>query len=243
MKNENDADALNERLLAEVTADVRPKIDCPDDLAPLLERLEAKAQRKMRSVTLMDEALEKSMRSMPDTERTKFKRLLKNVELLFDLEKAARKARVDRKLLDKWRNAQELCWGIAKAQGTYSKLHSEGILLLAERDLYLERGWGYAARLAAQNLKDSAELIQLAAQQDAKEFFITLGRCLSGEIKAMLRDKMDADIADILSENPLITAKEAVRELKRRGREITEDNFRVRKQRLLRSAYRAAHSD
>jgi hypothetical protein len=234
MKNENDADALNERLLAEVTADVRPKIDCPDDLAPLLERLEAKAQRKMRSVTLMDEALEKSMRSMPDTERTKFKRLLK---------KAARKARVDRKLLDKWRNAQELCWGIAKAQGTYSKLHSEGILLLAERDLYLERGWGYAARLAAQNLKDSAELIQLAAQQDAKEFFITLGRCLSGEIKAMLRDKMDADIADILSENPLITAKEAVRELKRRGREITEDNFRVRKQRLLRSAYRAAHSD
>jgi hypothetical protein len=104
MKNENEAKALNERLLAEVTAEVRPKIDCPDDLALLLARLEPKAQHKMRAATLMDEALEKSIQSMPDGERAKFKRLLKNVELLFDLERAARKARVDRNLLDRWRN-------------------------------------------------------------------------------------------------------------------------------------------
>ena len=243
MKNKNEAEALNERLLAEMVAEVRPKIECPHDLALLLARLEPKAQRKERIAAEMDEALEKSMQSMPDSERVKFKRLLKNVELLCDLEKAARKARVDRKLLDKWRNAQELCWGIAGAQCTFNKVHSEGILFLAKRALYLEHGWGYAARLAAQNLKDRAELIQLAAQHDAKEFFIILGRCLSGEIKSTSHDTMDADVADILSENPSITAKEAVRELRKRGREISEENFRVRKQRLLRPAYKAAHSD
>jgi hypothetical protein len=243
MKNKNEGEALNERLLAEMVAEVRPKIECPQDLALLLARLEPKAQRKMRAAALMDEALEKSMQSMPQSERAKFKRLLKNVELLGDLEQAAQKGRVDRKMLDKWRNAHELCWGIANAQCRYSKVHSEGVLFLAKRALYLEHGWGYAARLAAQNLKDSAELVQLAAQHDAKEFFITLGRCLSGEIKSTLYDKMDADVADILSENPSITAKEAVRELRKRGRQISEENFRVRKQRLLRPAYKAAQSD
>jgi hypothetical protein len=243
MKNKNEAEALNERLLAEMVAEVRPKIECPHDLALLLARLEPKAQRKERIAAEMDEALEKSMQSMPDSERAKFKRLLRNVELLHDLEKAARKARVDRKMLDKWRNAHELCWGIANAQCRYSKVHTEGILFLAKRALYLEHGWGYAARLAAQNLKDSADLIQLAAQQDAKEFFVTLGRCLSGEIKSTLHDTMDIDVADILSENPSITAKEAVLELRKRGREISEENFRVRKQRLLRPAYKAAYSD
>jgi hypothetical protein len=37
----------------------------------------------------MDEALEKSMQSMPDSERAKFKRLLRNVELLHDEPRSA----------------------------------------------------------------------------------------------------------------------------------------------------------
>jgi hypothetical protein len=242
MKSEDQAKALNQRLRAEVVAQVRPKVDLPDELAPLLARLEPKRQYKMHLAASLDEALEKSMQSMPPTERAKFKSLLKNVELVYDLQKAAKKARVAGKLLDKWRKKQELCWGIAGAQETYSKVHSEGILFLAERALYLQHGLPYAAKLAAQNLKDSAELIHLAAQQDIREFFILLGKCLSREIKSMLRDKMNVEIADMLSENPSISAKEGMRELKKRGWQISEENFRVRKQRLLRPAYKAADS-
>jgi repressor of nif and glnA expression len=58
----------------------------------------------------------------------------------------------------------------------------------------------------------------------------------------MLRDKMNVEIADMLSENPSISAKEGMRELKKRGWQISEENFRVRKQRLLRPAYKAADS-
>jgi hypothetical protein len=136
-----------------------------------------------------------------------------------------------------------LCWGIATAQCTYNKVHSEGILFLAERALYLKHGWPHAAKLAADNLEDSAELIHLAAQQGASEFFIILGKCLSSEIKSTLRDKMNLEIAEMLSQNPSISAKEGVRKLKKRGWNISEENFRVRKQRLLRPAYKAAHSD
>jgi hypothetical protein len=243
MKND-DAEALNERLLAKLVADVRPKLECPDDLALLLARLEPKRQRKMQAVAQMDERLTKFMQAMLDGERAKFKRLLKNIELLGDVEKAAQKARVGRTLFDKWRETQALCWGIATALGTYSQVHGEGILFLAKRSRYLEDAWGYAwAKLASQNLKASAELIHFAAQQDAKKFFIALGKCLSGEVKATLDDKVDADVAHILSEQPSISAKEALRELKRRGHHLSEENFRERKHRLLRAAYKALHSE
>src|SRR5262249_33552711 len=202
-------------------------------------------QRKIQHAAQLDEWLKERMQSMPDSERAKFKTLLKNIELLGDVEKAAQQARVARKLFDKWRKVHALCWGIATALGTYGEVHAEGgILFLAKRSRYLDDPWGYAwAKLAAQNLKASAELIHLAAQQDAKKFFIALGKCLSGEIKSTLHDKMDLDIAEILSENPSISGKEAVRELKKRGhsRDLSLENFRVRKQRLLRQAYKAVH--
>jgi hypothetical protein len=56
---------------------------------------------------------------------------------------------------------------------------------------------------------------------------------------------MDADIADILSENPVISAKEALRQLKKRGysHDVSEENFRERKYRLLRAAFKALRSD
>jgi hypothetical protein len=245
MKND-EGEAVNERLLAKLVTDVQPKPECPDDLALLLARLEPNRQRKIQHAAQLDEWLIECMQSMPDSERGKFKRLLRNIELLGDVEKAAQKARVSRKLFDKWRKTHALCWGVAKALGTYSEVHDEGILFLAKRSRYLEDAWGYAwAKLAAQNLKASAELIHLAAQQDAKKFFIALGKYLSSELKSTLHDKMDLDLADILSENPSISGKEAVRELKKRGHSyhLSEENFRERKYRLLRAAYKALQSD
>lgn len=69
-----------------------------------------------------------------------------------------------------------------------------------------------------------------------KKFFIDLGKCLSGEINPELWDKRDIDIAEIVVSNPRMRAKEAVRELVKRGhRPISEENFRNWKSKLLRA--------
>src|SRR5262249_50617711 len=75
--------------------------------------------------------------------------------------------------------------------------------------------------------------ILLAAERNDKQFFIWLGKCLSGEITAKIFDNTDLAIADLIYRNPSIKAKEAVCELKQRGLpQISEDNFRMRKKRL-----------
>src|SRR5262249_3036363 len=67
-----------------------------------------------------------------------------------------------------------------------------------------------------------------------------LGKCLSRDMKSGY-DKLDADIAAILSHNPSIKAKDAVRELARLNHpHISEENFRMRKKRLKAFA-RAVH--
>ena len=78
--------------------------------------------------------------------------------------------------------------------------------------------------------------IELAVIIRHKQFFIDLGKCLSDDIDPQLWDKRDIDIAEIVLSNPRISAKDAVRELERRGhREITEENFRMWKMRLLKA--------
>ena len=115
-----------------MVANVRPKPECPDDLARLLAKLEPQRQRKMQVAAQADELLKRFMESMLPGELAKFKRLLKNIELLGDVEKAAQKTRVGRTLFDKWRKVPQLCWGIATALGTYGEVHREGgILFLA----------------------------------------------------------------------------------------------------------------
>src|SRR5215471_1549585 len=103
MKNDN-TEALAERLLAELVNDVRPKPECPEDIALLLAKLEPMRQRKIRHAAQLDEWLKERTQSMPGSERAKFNSLLKNIRLLGDVEKAAQKARVGTKLFDKWRN-------------------------------------------------------------------------------------------------------------------------------------------
>jgi hypothetical protein len=79
-----------------------------------------------------------------------------------------------------------------------------------------------------------------------KEFFIQLGRCLTGEIDRQLVDKRDIDIAEIVLVHPELSAGDAVRELERRDhRGITEENFRMWKMRLLKAKkeYDAVQAD
>src|SRR5262249_56939368 len=99
-----------------------------EDLALLLARMEPNRQRKIQHAAQLDEWLKECMQSMPDSERAKFKRLLKNIQLLGDVEKAAQKARVGRKLFDKWRNVHALCWGIATPLAPPPALHTKAIL-------------------------------------------------------------------------------------------------------------------
>lgn len=97
------------------------------------------------------------------------------------------------------------------------------------------------AKLAARIVKETGDLdfsfwlVLLAIEINDKRFFIDFGKCLSGEIKdPTLFDKRDRDIAEIVLFEPEMSAKDAVRELEKRGhRGITEENFRMWKMRLL----------
>jgi hypothetical protein len=92
--------------------------------------------------------------------------------------------------------------------------------------------WRRIAKLAAHDLKAYEKEIRLAAATGQRQFFMDLGRCLSRDMKSGF-DKLDADIAAILSHNPSVKAKDAVRELARLNHpHISEENFRVRKKRL-----------
>jgi hypothetical protein len=83
----------------------------------------------------------------------------------------------------------------------------------------------------------------------ARQFFIDLGKCLSqgkGGIKFKAWEKEDVEIADIiLSYDPPLSDKDAVRELQNRGHwlhghlPMLETRFRTRKHRLIRDAHSA----
>jgi hypothetical protein len=94
----------------------------------------------------------------------------------------------------------------------------------------------FASSDKGQRLLKKSELFWSALP---KRFFIELGKCLSGEIKSKA-DEIDTDIAHIIAANSSITAADAVRELETRGWHITQEAFRMRKQRLKRAAA-AAH--
>ena len=94
-----------------------------------------------------------------------------------------------------------------------------------------------AAKNCARNLKATWISIAREAQKGNRQFFIDLGKCLSGEIDSTLYEKSDYDLADIVGRNTSISAGEGVREMIKRGhRDVTEDTFRMRKHRLMRDA-------
>jgi hypothetical protein len=93
----------------------------------------------------------------------------------------------------------------------------------------------FFAKLASHDLKAQKRVILKAAERNDKRFFIDLGKCLSGEMGSELYDQMDEHVALILALDPWISAKDAVCYLQKCGWSISEDAFRVRKQRLMRA--------
>jgi len=149
----------------------------------------------------------------------------REAELL--IEKAVQEAHVDQELFDRW-------WTVLVPVLTLGG-HSDFALLLMWSKLApgILRGDPLgAAKLAANDLRHAADRIYEEARHGNERFFIELGKCLSGEIKRDLVDAIDKQMLRILSINPSMSAKEAVRRLALKGYQITEENFRVRKQRL-----------
>ena len=100
----------------------------------------------------------------------------------------------------------------------------------------VEKDSPFHAKWASHDLKGSKGILLGAAERNDKRFFIDLGKCLSGEMNPGMHDKMDECVVLILAYNPSIRARKAVRLLEKFGcPSITEDNFRVRKQRLKRA--------
>ena len=93
--------------------------------------------------------------------------------------------------------------------------------------------------LAIDGLKKSAEAIRCFAQLNEKKFFIELGKALSVKTdETTLCDAVTRAVVDILSENPSISTKDALRKLRRP--DWTEETFRERKYRLKRATREAS---
>ena len=94
----------------------------------------------------------------------------------------------------------------------------------------------HSAKLISHDLKAFSSVIAHAAEQQNKQFFIDLGKYLSGELKAEMWDRLDVAVATIVLSKPSITAKQAVRELQTHGFLVSENDaesvFRMRKKRL-----------
>jgi len=183
--------------------------------------------------------------------KSKLDRFLANVRWLGDVGKAAGKTRISRKQLDAWMSDHEVAVKIDEAR-RYAELSShktgsaDDILFRAKIAPQLEKDGEFfretgqrereskiIAKLAAKDLRKWRWEIAQAAFNRDRNFFIDLGRVLSGDMREGFHDKLDADIAEIYAENPMISTRKAVIELERRGHSsVEEQTLRTRKSRL-----------
>ena len=220
---------------------------------PEIDRASLALQKDLMAKVSADAESEAKRRiqSMSAKERGKLNNLLRNIEFLGDVGKAAAMSRVSRTLLDKWMNTPGISWKINTAfnaaQGiAHSGDTADDVLFRAkvapelEKDAEVFQATGQRdresrviAKLAAQDLKAYRWHIAQAANNNDKYFLIDLGKCLAGEVATHCYDKLDRDIADIWCHDRTITAPAAVAELKRRGHDsVNEEQFRMRKKRL-----------
>src|SRR5262249_49573831 len=94
------------------------------------------------------------------------------------------------------------------------------------------------AQIAAQDLKESKELIYRAADEEKREFFVELGLTLEGKRrKPNTWSKLDRDVAFILCFDPKIKAKDAVELLQSLGHPaMSPESFKQRKYNWRRAA-------
>jgi hypothetical protein len=166
------------------------------------------------------------------SEQIKLCRFFVHIELLGDVEKAARHVGVTSKQLKKWTSEAELSRTI-EYHLSEAKRIAAGIPLPLYFTDETEKDWRFLAKLVSKNLKGGEQVLLQAADDNNREFFIHLGKCLSGEIDSRVFDALDLYLAGLLNRYPSITAKDVVDQLVRVGfPRITEENFRVRKKRL-----------
>jgi hypothetical protein len=170
---------------------------------------------------------------MSNGDRRKLDRLLINIELFGDVDKAARQVGISSKLLNKWKSASDIFWVIEHALSEAKRIAKGKEFVPLWFTPEAENDWRFLAKVVSKNLKAGKAYLLQAAENNDREFFIDLGKCLSGEIDCTLFDSMDLYIAGLVTRYPSIAAKDAVDQLTRVGfPRITEDNFRVRKHRL-----------
>jgi hypothetical protein len=170
--------------------------------------------------------------AMPRSEHRKLARFLLHIELLGDVEKAARHVGVSSKQLKKWTSMADMSWAIEHHLSEAKRI-AKGIPLPLYFTDETENDGLFWAKLVSKNLKGGKQILLQAADDKNSKFFIDLGKCLSGEIDSTPFDLMDLHLAGLLNRYPSITAKDVVDQLVRVGfPRITEENFRVRKQRL-----------
>jgi len=146
-----------------------------------------------------DFQMKKATQSMSAGDRTKLNRLLNNIRFFGDVGKAAGKSRVSRTLLDEWMNTPGVGWHINKALNDARFCarggdDAEEVLFRAkiapeiEKDAEIfgmtgqrDRESRVVAKLAAQDLKAYRWDIVQAANNNDRQFFIDLGKCLSGQ--------------------------------------------------------------
>jgi hypothetical protein len=140
------------------------------------------------------------------------------------------------RLISKLENLARLVWPLSPA---LEALLKSKFYPLIEQDMTFA-----GAKLAAQDLKLWHKNIQVAANENNKQFFIYLGKFLSKEISAEIFDPIDLALAHLIDRNPSIKAKDAVRELEKHGWKMTEEAFRMRKKRLgLSRSFRRGDTD
>lgn len=220
--------------------------------APEIDRASLALYKELMAKVCADAECEmkKRMQSMSAKERTKLNRLLRNIEFLGDVGKAAATSRVNTTLLDKWMNTPGISWKINtalnEAQGmAHSGDTAADVLWRAkvapglekDADVFQSTGQRHresrvVAKLAARNLKAYRWHIAQAANNNDKHFLIDLGKCLAREIATDFHDQLDHDIAEIWCSERTITAPAAIAELRKRGYSVTEEQFRMRKKRL-----------
>jgi hypothetical protein len=136
---------------------------------------------------------------------------------------------------------------VAKAMRSLSRVEQKRLLQLLSEDIRAlaailsakkdaRNACRFLAKLVANDLNGMSSVVAQAAERRDKQFFIELGKCLSRQTNIEYYDQLDFAIATLVCANPSIKAKDAVRELQKRGwpisRKDAESVFRMRKKRL-----------
>jgi hypothetical protein len=90
-------------------------------------------------------------------------------------------------------------------------------------------------KIVAHDLKRFSKIIGVAAEEGRKQFFIELGKVLSGKVKPEVWDRRDLTLAALDFANPSMTGNDLTHEMEKLGWRYTEETaLRMQRHRLAR---------